>query len=119
MLAYVEDIHKINKERFETVIDASTSFAREVDSIVEESKDYSKRSLENAQDFVNKLFGVKKVEDAIALQSDFVKTAHRDLVDQAFKIGGLYLSFAAKVLSPAEKLAAKKPGPIFAKARIE
>jgi hypothetical protein len=121
MFAYVEDIQKLNIEQLNTMVSAQASLAKDIDVLTEESKDFSKRSIENAQAFVRKLSGVRKVNEAIELHSDYVQTAQRDLLDQAFKVGNLYFNFASKVLKSAESGAssAKKPTPVLAKARVE
>jgi hypothetical protein len=48
-------------------------FTKGLEAIAAETTDYSKKSFSKSQAFFEKLFGVKKFDEAIQLQSDFAK----------------------------------------------
>ncbi|PWB90042.1 phasin family protein [Methylocystis sp. MitZ-2018] len=88
-----------------------------------ETTDYSKKSFEKNRAFFDKLIGVKKIDEAIQLQSDFAKSAYDDFLAHATKIGELYSSLAKgafkpiNVASPAQSPVSASPSraPVAAK----
>jgi phasin family protein len=75
-------------------------FTKGLEAIAAETTDYSKKSLEKSQAFFEKLFGVKKIDEAIQLQSDFAKSAYDDFLAYATKIGETYSSLAKEAFKP-------------------
>jgi hypothetical protein len=49
------------------------------------------------------LIGVKNINEAIQLQSDFAKSAYEDFVAEAARIGDLYSDLAKEAFTPAKK----------------
>jgi phasin family protein len=97
-----EDIQKISKTQLETAAVTSQSFVKGLQAIAAETTDYSKKSLENGSAFLEKLLGVKSLEAAIQLQSEFAKTSYADFVAEATKLGELYSNLAKEVFKPLE-----------------
>ena len=56
--------------------------------------DYSKTSLENGFDFVEKLLGAKSFQSAILIRSEHTKTSYADFVAYLTKIGELNTKLA-------------------------
>ena len=56
---------------------------------------------------MEKLFGVKSLEKAIEVQTEYAKTAYEGFVAQANKIGELYADLAKETYKPFETLMAK------------
>ncbi len=56
-----------------------------------------------------KLSGVKKIDEAIQLQSDFAKSAYEDFMAQATKIGEMYSSLTAEAFKPITVATPAKP----------
>ena len=69
--------------------------------------DASKRSLESGSAFVEKLLGVTKFEQAIALQQDFAKSTYEGFVAEVSKLGELYANVAKEAFKPVEGAIAK------------
>ena len=76
-------------------------------AIAAEVADYSKKSFEDGTEAVEKLFGVKSLEKAIEIQTDYAKTAYEGFVAQATKIGELYADLAKETYKPFEAFAVK------------
>jgi hypothetical protein len=91
---------KFDKTPLESATVTSQSFVKGLQAIAVETTDYSKKSLESASAFVKKLLGVKSVESAIQLQSEYAKASYADFVAQATKIGELYSDLAKGALQP-------------------
>ena len=79
-------------------------------AIAAEATDYSKKSLEQNTAFVEKLFGVRKFEDAVALQQDYAKSTYEGFVAQATKMGELYTGLAREAFKPVENVVSKVKG---------
>lgn len=97
-----EDYQKFGKEHFEAVQAAATEVSKQLQAIAAETTDYSKRSLESSSAFVEKLLGVSKFDQAVALQQDFAKTSYEGFVAELTKLGELYANVAKEAFKPVE-----------------
>ena len=88
------EIKAFDTAQFEAFTAAADSSTKGLQAIAAETTDYSKKSFEKTRQLCEKLVGVKKIEEAIMLQSDFAKSAYEDFVAQATKMGGMYSSLA-------------------------
>jgi len=94
------DIKAFGTAPFEAFTAATASSTKGLQAIAAETTDYSKKSLEKSRAHFEKLIGVKKVDEALQLQSDFAKSAYEDFVAQATKMGELYSSLAKEAFKP-------------------
>jgi hypothetical protein len=62
--------------------------------------DYTKKSFEDTKTFVEKLSGVRSLDKAIEVQTEFAKTAYETFVTEAQKIGALYGDLAKQSYKP-------------------
>ena len=76
-------------------------------AIAVEVADYSKKAFEDGTAALEKLFGVKSLEKAIEVQTEYAKTAYEGFVAKATKIGELYADLAKETYKPFETLMAK------------
>jgi phasin family protein len=106
-MANFEDFQKFGKEQFETVNAVATSLAKGFQTIASENADYSKRSLQASTTYLQKLAGVKSLESAIEIQSEYAKQAYEDFVIQANKVGDLFTDLAREAFKPVESVVAK------------
>ena len=106
----LEDFQKFSKAQFDSAATTSSSFVKGLQTIMAESADYTKKSLENGSEFFEKLLGVKSLEAAIQLQSEYLKTAYADFVAQASKIGELYSYLLKEAFRPIELAMTKAQG---------
>ena len=90
------DIKAFGTNAFE----AFTASTKGLEAIATETTDYSKKSFEKSRAFFDKLIGVKKIDEAIQLQSDFAKSAYDDFLAYAAKIGETYSSLAKEAFKP-------------------
>jgi len=68
---------------------------------------YSKRSFDNSTKAIEKLFGVKSLDKAIEVHSEYAKTIFEDYTAQVTKLGQLYADLAKEAFKPYEGLMAK------------
>jgi hypothetical protein len=69
---------------------------------------YTKRSFEQTQAFVEKLSGVRSLDKAVEIQTEFAKQAYETFVTESQKIRELYRGLAKQNLRPFEGIVAKK-----------
>jgi phasin family protein len=103
----VEDIQSYGKEHMETVVASATTVQNGLQAIASAYGDYTKRSFEDTKSFVEKLSGVKSLDKAIEVQTEFAKSAYETFVTESQKIAGLYTDLAKQAYKPVEGLLAK------------
>ena len=100
------EMQRLCSNQFEAINTANASTVKALQTIATERMDYSKKSFEKARVLVEKLFGVRKFEEVIQLQSNFVICAFEDFVAEAAKIGEMYSSLAKEAFKPANVVTA-------------
>jgi hypothetical protein len=105
MVASLDSVQKLGKEQFEAVSAATAAVTKGWQSIAAETTDYSKKSFEKSRVLAEKLIAVKKLDEALQLQSDYAKSAYEDFLAEATKLGELYTSMAKEVFKPIESAA--------------
>jgi len=106
-MAQIEEIQKYGKEQFDAAISSANSFSNGLQAIATAYGDYAKKSFEDTKSFVEKLSGVKSVEKAIEVQTEFAKTSYETFVAESQKIGELYSDLAKQAFKPFETFVAK------------
>jgi len=103
----VQDMQNYGKEHFETVVASATTVQNGLQAIATAYGDYSKKSFEDTKSFVEKLSGVKSLDKAIEVQTEFAKSAYETFVAESQKIAGLYTDLAKQTFKPLEGIVAK------------
>ena len=103
----VEDIQQYGKEHLETVVASATTLQNGIQAIATAYGDYTKKSFEDTKSFVEKLSGVKSLDKAIEVQTEFAKSAYETFVAELQKIAGLYTDLAKQTFKPFEGMVAK------------
>jgi phasin family protein len=103
----VEDIQQYGKEHLETVVASATTLQNGIQTIATAYGDYTKKSFEDTKSFVEKLSGVKSLDKAIEVQTEFAKSAYETFVAESQKIAGLYTDLAKQTFKPFEGMMAK------------
>lgn len=106
-MAQVEEIQKYGKEQFEAAIASVNTLSSSIQSIANAYGEYAKKSFDDTKAFVEKLSGVKSVEKAIEVQTEFAKSSYETFVAESQKIGELYSDLAKQTFKPFETLVAK------------
>ena len=109
MSVNLPDIKAFGTAPFEAFTAATASSTKGLQTIAAETTDYSKKSFEKSRVLFEKLTGVKKIDEAIQLQSDFAKSAYEDFVAHATRIGELYSSLAKEAFKPITVTSPAKP----------
>ena len=107
MMVKVEDIQQYGKEHLETVVASATNLQNGFQAIASAYGDYTKKSFEDTKSFVEKLSGVKSLDKAMEVQTEYAKSAYETFVAESQKIAGLYGDLAKQAYKPVETLVAK------------
>ncbi|QGM44950.1 phasin family protein [Methylocystis heyeri] len=105
MVATFESVQQFGKEQLEAFTTATDAITKGWQGIATETTDYSKKSFEKTRELAEKLIGVKKIDEAIALQSEFAKSSYEEFVAESTKLGELYTALAKEVFKPIESAA--------------
>jgi hypothetical protein len=96
MMFKVEEIQNYGKEHFEGIQAIATAYS-----------DYGKKSYEDTKSYVEKLSGVKSLDKAIEVQTEFAKSAYESFMAESQKIAGLYTDLVKQACKPLEGVVGK------------
>ena len=102
MANQAEAMQTMTKTQMEQVSSTIASMTRGLQAVAAETTEYSKRSLESTSALVEKLVGVKSIDTAIQLQSEFAKAQFDGFMAQATKMGELYKNMTKDAFKPME-----------------
>jgi phasin family protein len=83
------------------------SFPISIQTIANAYGDYTKKSLQDTRSFVEKLMGVRSLDKAIEIQSEFARQAYETFVAESQRISELYSELAKQIFKPLEGFVAK------------
>ena len=102
----IEAVQKFGKDSFEATVKALDVASTGTKAIVVETADYAKKSLEQNAATFEKLAGVKSLDQAIQIQSDYLKGAYEGFVAHSTRTRELYTMLAQDSLAPFNALRA-------------
>ena len=91
---------QVSREQIDAAVASTNSFPSGFQAIATAYGDYTKKSFEDTRSFVEKLSGVKSIDKAIEIQTEFTKSAFESFVAESQKIGALYRDLAAQSFRP-------------------
>lgn len=103
----VESFTKVSRDSTEAAMKAFGVVSSVAQTIATENADFMKRSFEEGQKVTEKLLGVKTLQDAIQIQTDYVRSSFEGLVAQTSKISQLAINTAKEAGAPFEGLVKK------------
>lgn len=107
MVKNFEDLQQVGKENVDVALKSMGALSKSAQAIAVEVADYSKKSFEDGTAALEKLFGVKSLDKAIEVQTEYAKNAYEGFVAKASKIGELYADLAKETYKPFEAMLAK------------
>jgi hypothetical protein len=97
-----ETIQKISKDNVDVAMKSFGVASKGMQAIATEVADYQKKSFEEGTAALEKLLGVKTLDKAFEVQTEFYKSAYEGFVSKATKIGELYADLAKESYKPIE-----------------
>lgn len=107
MFNQFEEIQKYGKENVDLAVKSFGTTTKSFQALATETADYSKKAFEQSSAVVEKLVGIKTMDKALEIQSDYAKTAYEGFVAYASKIGELMTDLARDTAKPYEAVIAK------------
>jgi hypothetical protein len=92
--------HQQKGEQIDTGTASFNTFPGGFQAIATAYGDYTKKSFEDTKLFVEKLSGVKSLDKAIEVQTEFANTAYETFVTESQKIAALYSDLAKQSYKP-------------------
>jgi phasin family protein len=90
-----------------SAVASADNFPISIQTIASAYGDYTKKSLQDTRSFVEKLMGVRSLDKAIEIQSEFARQAYETFVAESQKISELYSELAKQIFKPFEGFVAK------------
>ena len=103
----VEELQQYGKAQLETVAASAAGLQSGIHAIASAYVDYTRKSFEDTKQFVEKLSGVKSLDKAVEVQTEYARSAYETFVAEAQKIVGLYADLAKTTFRPLEGVAAR------------
>ncbi|HWK97313.1 MAG TPA: phasin family protein [Pseudolabrys sp.] len=107
MVKNFEELQQVSKENIDLAMKSVGNVSKSAQAIATELADYSKKSFEESTALIEKLFGVKSLEKAIEVQSEYAKATYEGFVAETTKLGEMYSALAKETYKPFESLMAK------------
>jgi len=104
MNAPFQDLQKLSPVNVEGSMKAFSDWQKNLQAIATEMASYSKRSMEDGAQTLEKLMAVKSFDQVVEIQTNFVKRACDDYMQQLNKVGGMYSEFAKEATKPLASL---------------
>lgn len=104
MMKNFEDMQKLSQANMDTTMKLFGEMTKSWQAIAAEMSDYTKRSFEDGTATFEKLVGAKSLEQAMDIQTKFVKRSYDEYMHQMTKIGAMYAELAKDMYRPVEKM---------------
>lgn len=107
MVKAMDDLQQVSKDNMDVALKSFGALSKQSQAIAVEYADYSKKAFEDGTAALEKLFGVKSLDKAIEVQTEYAKSAYECFVSQATKLGELYTGLAKEAYKPFEVMLTK------------
>jgi phasin family protein len=97
-----EDMQKFGKSGVDMALTSFGAWTKGAQAIAVEVVDYSKKSAEHSVTAWEKLMGAKSFENAMELQSEYLKSTCEEFIAEATRLGELYADLAKEAYKPFE-----------------
>ena len=98
-----DDFQKLSQGNTDAAMKMFGEWTKGWQAIAAEMTDYSKRSFEEGSQTLEKLMSAKSVEQAVEIQTTYVKRSYDEYMHQMSKIGGMYAEIAKEAYRPFER----------------
>ena len=102
-----DEFQKVGKEGFEAAVRSYGDVNKGFQAVVAEVTNYSKKAFEDGTRAFEQVVGAKSVEQAIEIQSQYVKKAYDGHIAQTTKLGEMYVSLARDAFKPIQDATVK------------
>jgi Phasin protein len=100
MIMKPEDMQKLGQTNMDNTMKMFGDMTKNFQAIATEMTDYSKKSFEDGTQTMEKLMGVKSIEQAVEIQTTFAKRAYDNYMAQMTRVGTMYTDLAKEAVKP-------------------
>jgi hypothetical protein len=101
----MEDAGKMATANVDGALKMWTGMSKSMQAVGAEMTDYAKRSFEDGTKTLEKLMSARSVEQAMEIQSTYMKRSYEEYVQQMTRIGSMYADLAKDGAKPFEATA--------------
>jgi len=102
-----EEFQTAGKDNYEAMVRSYGELNKGFQAIAARWMEFSKQSFEDATRTWEQLIGVKSLDQAFEIQTNYAKRAYDSWMAEASKIGEMYTSVARNAYKPVEKAVTK------------
>ena len=102
-----DEMQRFGKDSIDMALTSFGAWSKNAHAIALEVADYSKKSLEGSAAAWEKLMSAKSLDNAAAIQTEYLKSSYEGFIAEATKLGGLYVDLAKEASKPFEGALAK------------
>ncbi|HML09097.1 MAG TPA: phasin family protein [Xanthobacteraceae bacterium] len=102
-----DDMQKLGKDSIDLALTSFGAWTKNAQALAAEVADYSRKSFSDSAAAWEKLIGAKSLENAMEVQSEYLKSSYEDFIAQAAKLGELYADLAKEAYKPFEGILGK------------
>jgi hypothetical protein len=102
-----EDVQKFSKDQVDVAMASASAVSKGFQALASEAAEYSRQSFEAGSAAFEKLISAQSLDKAVAVHSDFVRSAYEGYVGQATRVGEIFTEMAKGAYKPYEGLFGK------------
>ena len=95
-----QDTEKAGKAAFDMALNSIGVWTKGAQTMAIEVTDYAKKSAASSAAAWEKLVGAKSLENVLAVQTEFARSAYEQFVAEAAKLGEIYVEVAREAYAP-------------------
>ena len=105
-----DEYQKASKDGFDATLRSFGEANKGFQALVAEMTDYSKKALDDSIHAWEQLLGVKSIDQAVQIQSQYAKRAYDNYMAEMSKLGEMYMAMTRGAYAPVERAVARKVG---------
>ncbi|WP_439575479.1 phasin family protein [Phreatobacter sp.] len=109
MAQSVDDLQRLGRERLDVMVQSATATTASYRSLVTETAEAMKRSVEEAATTVEKMAAVRSLDALVALQSDYARGAVETAVMRWTRMAELQSQIVTAMAAPFQPMAVTRP----------
>ncbi|HEY4192811.1 MAG TPA: phasin family protein [Mesorhizobium sp.] len=107
MTQSLEEFSRYGRSLAESGMNSLDSLSKGAQAVAAEAGEYTGKTLEEGSAAAAKLFAAKSLEDALEIQSAYLRHSYESLVAGATRFGNLYAELAGEACKPFEGVVAR------------
>ncbi|KQZ54921.1 phasin family protein [Rhizobium sp. Root149] len=113
----IEEANRKSKEAVDGVLKSYSEVAKSWQAIATETGEFSRKYMQDATSYFEQLMGVRTIEAALELQTNFAKSSYETAVAQTSKLTELYSELGKTLVKPLEAAASQSTS-VFTKTTL-